>query len=153
MTTFTDYGGKLPRLLDLDDPLRPNEHTLLNETLESLPSPSPSPASVESRPTPQLPTWISPMSFQNPFFGYPTMSHSSQRNSFEAGPRRMRDLLRTLAKLWWERWKKHVSVVLWLVLALGGARIWVRRGGTYGMMGVGLKGLARWKDLWATGLA
>ena len=46
----------------------------------------------------------------------------------------------------------HVSVLLWLVLALASARIWVKRGGI-ARVGVGMgRAMVRSKDLWVTGL-
>jgi len=139
-----EYGGTLPRLQDLDDPLRPNH---------ALPYSSGHFPSTNSTTTTQpLPIRISPTSSQNPFFGYPTLFNSFQTTpSFQPGHRRLRDLLRTLAIMWWDRWKPRISVLLWFVLALAGARIWVKRGGM-ARLGEGMVSLARWKDLWVTGL-
>ena len=143
-----EYGGDLPRIEDLEDPLRLNNHPLPNGF--GHPQFTNTPHPVSSQPIPQLPTHISPTSFQNPFFGYPTLSRSSQATpSFQPGRRRLRDLLLTLAKMWWERWRTRVSALLWLVVAIGVARIWAKRGmGRLGVMG---RGLAQWKDLWTTG--
>ncbi|KIM75966.1 hypothetical protein PILCRDRAFT_826814 [Piloderma croceum F 1598] len=141
-----EYGGNLPRLQDLGDPLR------LNNPLEKGFSHSPS-TPVPSQPCPQWPTRISPTSSRNPFFGYPTFSSSSKATpSFQPGRRRLRDLICTLAKMWWGRWRTHVSVLLWLVLALASARIWVKRGGLAKVRrGMG-RTLVGSKDLWVTGL-
>jgi hypothetical protein len=141
-----EYGGNLPRLQDLGDPLR------LDHPLEKRFSHSPS-TSVPSKPCPQWPTRISPTSLRNPFFGYPTFSSSSQATpSFQPGRRRLRDLFCTLAKLWWGRWRTHVSVLLWLVLALASARIWVKRGGLAKVRGGMGRALIGSKNLWVTGL-
>ena len=139
----TEYGGNLPRLQDLDDPLR-KDRTLPNGL--GPPQFTDSPTSVSSKPIPVLPTCISPTSPQNPFFGYPTLCHHSQTiPSFQPSQRRLRDLFLTLAKMWWKRWRIHVSVLLWLVLAVGSARIWIRRGSM-------VRGLVRCKGFWMTGL-
>jgi len=105
-----EYGGNLPCLRDLDDPLHLNNRTVAN-SLGHQPSTNP-PVSSSSQPA-RPPNRIAPTSIQNPFFGYPTFSHSLQTTpSFQPGRRRLRDLLLTLARLWWARWRTHVSVLL-----------------------------------------
>src|ERR1700720_1385235 len=61
-----EYGGHLPPLQDLDDPLRLN-HTLPNGLGDA--TPENPPILTSSRP----PIRLSPTSIQNPFFGYPTL--------------------------------------------------------------------------------
>lgn len=138
-----EYGGNLPGLQDLGDPLR------LNRLIQKGSSHHP------SIPVPSQPwsTYISPTSPQNPFFGYPTFSNSSRAiPSFQPDRRRLRDLLRTLAKMWWGRWRTHVSVLLWLILALASARIWVKHGHLARVRRGMTRALARSKDIWITGL-
>jgi hypothetical protein len=146
---IAEYGGNLAGLEELDDPLRHN-HALPNG-LGQPPSTN-SITSVSSQPVPLPPIRISPTSLQNPFFGYPTLSNSTQTTPFfQPRRRRLRDLLCTLANMWWDRWGIHVSVLLWLVLAIAGARIWVKRG-SIARLGRGVEQLVRWRDLWLTGL-
>ena len=107
---MTDYGGTLPSLLYLEDPLHherprpPEESGIAASEPEST---SPTNSSFDST------SWLSPTSLLNPFFGYP-ISSSSKRGpvSFRHGRRRKRDLVRTLITLFWIRWRKHITFAL-----------------------------------------
>ncbi|VDC01718.1 unnamed protein product [Peniophora sp. CBMAI 1063] len=103
-----DFGGELPFLTEtpdiLDYPGSPES------AAEHSRHPSPSIAPV--RPPPRL----SPRSSYNPYWGYPVNSGSFHSST---GRRRKRDLVRTLAVLWWERWRGHATAGLALsVLAV-----------------------------------
>ncbi|KAF9462463.1 CRAL-TRIO domain-containing protein [Collybia nuda] len=106
-----DYGGSLPFLTQLDDPLRIHEPPLIIPHKQTSFSPSPSqPPAFSSI------TSLSPTSLLNPYFGYPISStHGSP--FLHHGRRRKRDLLRTLAVLLWARWRKFV--IFGLLIALG----------------------------------
>ncbi|KAI0268843.1 CRAL-TRIO domain-containing protein [Gloeopeniophorella convolvens] len=104
-----DYGGRLaplralPNLLDTPPPSPPPSPTSSISSLAST-SPAPSP-----RPKKRLapPPDIAPRSRFNPYYGYP----------------RKRDLLRTLAVLWWERWGARTAGAAALLLAVLLARM------------------------------
>ncbi|KAF8198055.1 CRAL-TRIO domain-containing protein [Pholiota molesta] len=105
-----DYGGNLPSLAHLEDPIRPE----LPQALEV-----PEVTTLETTTTIQQPkapfisiSWLSPTSILNPFFGYPVSTSSSGRPTFRHGRRRKRDLIRTLATLFWVRWRKHITFAL-----------------------------------------
>ncbi|KAI0786560.1 CRAL-TRIO domain-containing protein [Abortiporus biennis] len=123
-----DYGGELPYLSELEDPLHAYIRAASVHTIRRpLSGPSPSaPISTspvtekpaELAPEPPLPEptlrHISPTSILNPFFGYPvyyTTDSKSSTPTLHHGRRRKRDLLRTLATLWWLRWRKQISAV------------------------------------------
>ncbi|KAG5646253.1 hypothetical protein DXG03_004080 [Asterophora parasitica] len=106
-----DYGGALSARELLDDPLWAQE------------TPSESMAAVHNRilaadpPTSHLPafTSLSPTSLLNPFFGYPaTVSYGSL--ALHHGRRRKRDLAKTLALLFWIRWRKPLVVGILLAI-------------------------------------
>jgi len=105
-----DYGGALPALKLLDDPLRTQETPLESLATEYSQTQAADPPSAL-----QLPafTSLSPTSLLNPFFGYPASS-SYGSLSLPYGRRRKRDLARTLALLFWIRWRKPLVVALLL---------------------------------------
>lgn len=108
----TDYGGSLPLLTHLDDPLRAFESTL--PRIDALAGQSKA-SGIPS--TSRVPTFtsLSPTSLLNPFFGYPATS-SDGSLSLHHGRRRKRDLARTLAFLFWVRWRKPILVGLLLAV-------------------------------------
>lgn len=62
---------------------------------------------------------IDPTSSLNPFFGYPVYyTSSSLVPTLHHGRRRKRDLVRTLARLLWMRWRKHVTRSVYVLLAI-----------------------------------
>ncbi|KAE9389884.1 CRAL/TRIO domain-containing protein [Gymnopus androsaceus JB14] len=103
-----DYGGYLPPLNSLD----------------CLPpaSPQPSPKSYMMSASPS-PIYLSPTSLLNPFFGYP-VSSSQGSPSLHHGRRRKRDLIRTLAILFWLRWRRPITTCLWLAALVFTGRMW-----------------------------
>ncbi|KIM45318.1 hypothetical protein M413DRAFT_441999 [Hebeloma cylindrosporum] len=113
-----DYGGILPPLSHLEDPIRPEQLEPQEESdiaaLASEPEPTlrPNPSFISI-------SWLSPTSLLNPFFGYPVLS-SSRRGpvSFRHGRRRKRDLVRTLAMLFWMRWRRHITALLCVTIML-----------------------------------
>ena len=71
-------------------------------------------------------TSLSPTSVLNPFFGYPVSS--CQGSSFlPHGRRRKRDLARTLALLFWIRWRKHIVIGVLLAVCAFAVRSAIRR--------------------------
>jgi len=117
-----DFGGSLPASSTLQDPFsdqlpsrfrRLRSASSSERSLPQLQTPEPGP----SNPRPQtrlpirldtsVPTVHSPF---NPFFGYP-VSPTSLNPRY--GRRRKRDLLRTLAYLWWAKWKR---TAIWVVI-------------------------------------
>ncbi|KZV66686.1 CRAL/TRIO domain-containing protein [Peniophora sp. CONT] len=96
-----DYGGELPLLKEtpdiLDFPGSP-DYTAVDTR-------PPSPPMMPVRPPPRL----SPRSSYNPYWGYPVHSGNFQSTP---GRRRKRDLVRTLALLWWERWRVRATAGL-----------------------------------------
>lgn len=109
-----EYGGQLPclaRLSSLEEgtclpPESPAEEITQETFMAELPAPS-------------LPSWISPTSMLNPFFGYPATTSPSGRNvpALHHGRRRKRDLLRTLVFLWWNRWHSQIIFALCVSIA------------------------------------
>ncbi|KAF5355528.1 hypothetical protein D9758_006381 [Tetrapyrgos nigripes] len=125
-----DYGGLLPPLSLLDNPL-PLAHpddiqceptspdTVCEDEQKEMPAPS----------TPSSPRYLlSPTNLLNPFFGYPvTTSQHSKSPSLQHGRRRKRDLFYTLLKLFWRRWNRPITAFFWLVAYMIAIRIWCRR--------------------------
>lgn len=131
-----DFGGALPASSVLRDPFfeqptsrrcRSRSPSSSEPSLPQLQSPDPRPSNP--RPPMRLdtsaPAAHSPF---NPFFGYP-VSPTSLNPRY--GRRRKRDLLRTLAYLWWARWK---GTVIWVGIILVASwlsnwrlRIWLNR--------------------------
>ena len=100
-----DYGGSLPKLSLLEDPMSPR---LPEAEIEVTSAPSPPPIST---PVPRTTSWLSPTSLLNPFFGYPVSPPSNRGLPYlRYGRRRKRDLVRTLLTLFWIRWHKHVII-------------------------------------------
>ena len=121
-----DFGGSLPVSSTLWDPLfeqlssrlrRPRPLPSSERSVPQLRTPGPVPPNT--RPRAQLPARLdtstpavrSPF---NPFYGYP-VSPTSLNPRY--GRRRKRDLLRTLAYLWWAKWKGTVIWAATLFLA------------------------------------
>lgn len=134
-----DYGGDIPSLEHLEDPLRPADRrpSATGQTPELEPSnlltdvlPAPQRHVHEPTPLPQAAPSISATSALNPFFGYPVTLSSSPSGGVPAlhhGRRRKRDLLRTLALLWWMRYGAYVRAALWVVFAGLAVKIWTKR--------------------------
>jgi hypothetical protein len=121
-----DLGGLLPASRTLQDPFleqlpsRLRRSRSLSSSEQSLPqlqTPDSGPSTLRPqtrqpiRLDTSVPTVHSPF---NPFFGYP-VSPTSLNPRY--GRRRKRDLLRTLAYLWWAKWKGTAIWVVMLVLA------------------------------------
>ncbi|KAF5380370.1 hypothetical protein D9615_004739 [Tricholomella constricta] len=105
-----DYGGALAALELLDDPLRtqeiPSESMAAHNQILTI-----------DPPASQLPAFtpLSPTSLLNPFFGYPASSYYGSLSLYH-GRRRKRDLARTLALLFWIRWRKPLVVGILLAV-------------------------------------
>ncbi|KAJ3809028.1 CRAL-TRIO domain-containing protein [Lentinula aff. lateritia] len=114
-----DYGGSIPLLYSLASrPATPGSA-----------SSSPEPTKLHSdigASTSLSPGHISPTSLLNPFFGYPA---SMARGSplLQHGRRRKRDLLHTLAVLFWLRWRRLITTCLWLIPLVLAGRLWFRK--------------------------
>ena len=122
LTIRADWAGDLPRLADIDNVLQDyaTPSSLYTPAADSLvPHSSPAPHSHLETPTAApLSNILSSTSLLNPFFGYPVAYHTdASAPNLRHGRRRKRDLVYTLARLWWQRWRNHVKVIL-LVLAL-----------------------------------
>ncbi|PPQ66319.1 hypothetical protein CVT26_011150 [Gymnopilus dilepis] len=121
-----DYGGGLPKLSLLEDPMSPR---LPEAEIEVISAPPPPPIST---PVPRTTSWLSPTSLLNPFFGYPVSPPSNRGLPYlRYGRRRKRDLVRTLLTLFWIRWHKHVIIggcltVLLMLCKLRFARLRLR---------------------------
>ena len=75
---------------------------------------------------------ISPRSHFNPFYGYPIGASPYSRTPaalpyLRHGRRRKRDLIRTLAILWWEKWRSRVPWTFFLLFAFFCAQWWWRQ--------------------------
>ncbi|KAJ3982772.1 CRAL-TRIO domain-containing protein [Lentinula detonsa] len=115
-----DYGGNLPHLYSLPGtPAAESASPSFRSDTKSYIAN----ASIS-------PTYLSPTSLLNPFFGYPA-SLSRGLPSLHHGRRRKRDLLRTLAVLLWPRWRRFITTCLWLVALIFAARLWFRRWSLY----------------------
>lgn len=105
-TTDTDYGGNLPTLEALLDPV--------NSSVEQLGSPTEgNDQSAEDDSSAAIPPKA--RSHLNPFFGYPV---TSDVRTLRHGRRRKRDLARTLLVLWWERNRVTIQACLVVLTVL-----------------------------------
>ncbi|RDX54948.1 CRAL/TRIO domain-containing protein [Lentinus brumalis] len=123
-----DYGGSLPSLSQLEDPLEKYTMTQLPETASPTTSPVIFPSSSAgqppspTQPIPRVPS-ISPTSHLNPYFGYPVSGGGAPTPRLRHGRQRKRDLLRTLAALWWSKWKRRVLLLICVLLAVVSYRL------------------------------
>ncbi|KAA1471797.1 CRAL/TRIO domain-containing protein [Dentipellis sp. KUC8613] len=115
-----DYGGSLPKLEEL---FRPQPSSPAHVTSDERPHANGGtvhavPFQIISTKSPN----VSATSQYNPFFGYPVRLSPNQTAasvpSLYYGRQRKRDLLRTLAVLLWEKWKKRVAVVFAVLVVL-----------------------------------
>lgn len=123
--TYVDYGGQLPFLSQLDDPLHSfvrSASAAAQRTLTIQRSPPPHIPAMSSHSEPAgrpINRNITPTSTLNPFFGYPVYyTASSSVPALQHGRRRKRDLIRTLGRLWWIRWRKHVTRGIYVLLGM-----------------------------------
>ncbi|KAJ3555644.1 hypothetical protein NM688_g2461 [Phlebia brevispora] len=130
-----DLGGDLPPLSTLENPLhRYVVSSLTPPTLQNrLPDLIPDREDTPITPVPR-PKTLSATSLSNPFYGYPVeFNRSSMVPTLRHGRRRKRDLVRTLLRLWWSRWRHHIKALLYilallLAFLLARKRVWQRRG-------------------------
>ncbi|KAH0828170.1 CRAL-TRIO domain-containing protein [Lanmaoa asiatica] len=129
-TLPAEYGGSLPTLDQIDDALR-SEYQMnhlpppppVADYLIAPPSPPRflgeipiSPSSPPTAPTtsalhrPPSTIALSPFSPQNPFFGYPAIASTSSPHNVRHVQKGLRELVRTLAVLWWRRWGRWAWV-------------------------------------------
>ncbi|TBU48149.1 CRAL/TRIO domain-containing protein [Dichomitus squalens] len=116
-----DYGGSLPLLTELEDPL---ENFVVNreEGTPGMSNPPAQPAvsdasASSSQPIPRVPS-ISTYSHLNPYFGYPVSRQGAPTPKLRHGRQRKRDLLRTLAALWWSKWRNRFLLLLCVVVCV-----------------------------------
>ncbi|KAF4597952.1 CRAL-TRIO domain-containing protein [Pleurotus pulmonarius] len=121
-----DYGGSLPCLTRLEDPLQAHQ---IGVSTQLLPSGQPlePPELPSSPPLAPTTTFISRTSILNPFFGYP-VDTSRGSTQLRHGRRRKRDLIRTLAFLLWVRWRSYLKLTTLLLLLAGAIRLLTRKG-------------------------
>ncbi|KAI0759869.1 CRAL-TRIO domain-containing protein [Trametes elegans] len=122
-----DYGGALPPLSD------PLTQLAAPARISPPPSPPPWPSALtvdetHLAPAARVPSAISPTSHLNPYFGYPVSGPGRGAGGptprLRHGRQRKRDLLRTLAALWWARWRHRVccaAALLGAALAIAAA--------------------------------
>lgn len=85
--------------------------------MDSLPSEvGPEPARPEA--AAPIRTVLSSMSLLNPFYGYPAVYDDAAAPLLRHGRRRKRDLVATLARLWWARWGRRTMLLLTLIVLL-----------------------------------
>ncbi|KAK7692210.1 hypothetical protein QCA50_003834 [Cerrena zonata] len=128
-----EYGGNLPSLSDLPDPLY-NDSVDIQADIRLLHQPPLQVPADQGATTTQKA--MAPHSLQNPYYGYPVTISSTAAASTTPMVyhvrRRKRDLIRTLMRLFWMRWRKPmITSLLCLVLFLTVAGLrkiaWVRR--------------------------
>ncbi|KAF8629135.1 hypothetical protein AX17_005721 [Amanita inopinata Kibby_2008] len=108
-----DYGGTLPFLTQLEDPLWSSDTpTMIHNHVapQNGGQTSESPTGVDNAMTMTI-RQLSSTSLLNPFFGYPA-SQTSGLTTLPHGRRRKRDLAETLVLLFWMRWRKHITFSL-----------------------------------------
>lgn len=101
---------------------------LLGENSLSPPSAAPPALALQRSPsTIALP----PFSPRNPFFGYPAIASATSPHTVRHVRKGLRELVRTLAVLWWRRWGRWVwtwagvcAVMVTLVQRMRHARVW-----------------------------
>ncbi|KAH8107780.1 CRAL-TRIO domain-containing protein [Cristinia sonorae] len=122
-----DYGGDMLPLPELEDPLHSYLPTAPNrpESSTACPvspptQPSSCPIAIATRTLSAKQVSPSRTSYLNPFYGYPVTytESASVTPTLRYGRRRKRDLVRTLAQLWWMRWKVHATATLCIVALL-----------------------------------
>ncbi|KIJ60014.1 hypothetical protein HYDPIDRAFT_32594 [Hydnomerulius pinastri MD-312] len=160
-TLPAEYGGSLPALDQIEDPLR-SEYQRTHMSSYHPDHPATSPRSAET-PTLEVPSikrpsssvFLPPTSPSNPFFGYPVVTSSSKPHSVRHVRRRKRDLLRTLAVLWWRRWGSHTITLICVVLMIIAARKKVKRVvgnlSTSGWL-IRTRGSSVWEQWWVSWL-
>lgn len=114
-----DLGGHLPPLACMNDPLHilmqpgPFPRQCSESTSTSAASASPQSPKAVRLDIPRAS--LSATSLLNPFYGYPVLFVGSDVAP-EHGRRRKRDLIYTLARLWWARWKSHIMAIFLVLL-------------------------------------
>ncbi len=113
-----DWGGDLPYHTEIDNALQDYvAPSSLHSTNTDTESPQPQDALVVPRAPPSV---LSSTSILNPFFGYPIAfteaDLSSSTPNLRHGRRRKRDLICTLLRLWWQKWKTHLKFSMLILL-------------------------------------
>ncbi|KAJ7594460.1 CRAL-TRIO domain-containing protein [Mycena floridula] len=105
-----DYGGTLPPLRTLRDPLKPDTKAVSVDR------------QVENPGSTTRPSIISSTSILNPFYGYPVHLNADLRLHLHHGRRRKRDLIKTLLSLFWLRWGDSITSIGWILAFIFAAR-------------------------------
>ena len=143
---LSEYGGNLPRLPEVPNLLDTTQHVIQTPSLSpSPPYPKDEDSSASLTHLPKecsvdharrrkitSSAHVSPRSQLNPFYGYPIDPSSYALAPLPLpylrhGRRRKRDLIRTLAVLWWEKWGSRVSWTFSLLFVFFCARWWWRQ--------------------------
>lgn len=127
-----EYGGDLPPIAELPNALRP--HAVAAHTKGPAQTgrngghpdagDAEGPAAAVSDAAAPARTVLSSTSLLNPFFGYPAVYDATATPALRHGRRRKRDLLYTLARLWWARWGTRTVLTLALLALLLAIRRW-----------------------------
>ncbi|KZT10911.1 CRAL/TRIO domain-containing protein [Laetiporus sulphureus 93-53] len=116
----SDFGGQLPPLTALDDPLqghvRRSDDGEKAGRISAFSNEAPNIPHTNSTSQAAAGQFQSPTSPSNPFFGYP-VRYGTPVPTLLHGRRRKRDLFRVLARLFWARWKTRVVVILGISVA------------------------------------
>jgi len=139
----SEYGGHLPRLPEIPNLLDSAQHgaptpsrssSLREEDDSAFPAHLPKESSADCASCREITSVarISPRSQLNPFYGYPIRSSPNLLAPttlpyLRYGRRRKRDLIRTLAAIWWEKWRSRVSWTFSLLFVFLCARWWWRQ--------------------------
>ncbi|KAH9920156.1 CRAL-TRIO domain-containing protein [Fomitopsis serialis] len=129
----SDFGGLLPPSSELEDPLRTSLKTAdgIGPQCHADADAGPARKSVDTlsdseAADPEIPMMGVPPSRpapqHSPYYGYPIL-HDTPIPTLRHGRRRKRDLLRTLAWLFWARWHIHLVTALAAVVLVAVVRI------------------------------
>ncbi|CAL1706220.1 unnamed protein product [Somion occarium] len=127
-----DYGGELPTLIDLPDPLHLHISRSAANHKDTVINPETPVCPTEVKESTSTQEAISPFSLLNPYFGYPAMISDAAAPTLYYGRRRKRDLFRTLLRLFWMRWRRHLTasffcLLVFLTIAVLRKVTWMRR--------------------------
>ncbi|KZT71723.1 CRAL/TRIO domain-containing protein [Daedalea quercina L-15889] len=124
----SDYGGLLDPSWQLEDPLRTflEDSAAINFACDAGADAGPSRRGIgtaSKQETADRSTLLvansstSPTPHISPYYGYPVL-HNTSMPTLRHGRRRKRDLVRTLARLFWARWYRQINAILAVVVLL-----------------------------------
>lgn len=113
-----DWDGNLPYLREIDNSLQ--DYVAPSSLFPPI-TDTETPQSQDALMVPRAPpSVLSSTSILNPFFGYPIAyteaDLSSSTPNLRHGRRRKRDLIHTLLRLWWQKWKTHLKFSMLILL-------------------------------------